>query len=360
MIVTGIDVENFRAFSKAHIDLDRGVNRLVGPNGVGKTTVLEAISISLTGMSFRTRLDRELIRYGQEYYRVELRADDVHGGHHFFVASYGLGGGKVLKINGVERKWRSSGVTRPYVQVFYPDKLELVKGAPVKRRAHIDRFIEALWPSRSDLRMRYRKALVQRNTILQSISGAIRHEEVDAWDREIAVLGMEIINNREEAIRLIDGLVGSKSNSIGMNGALSVEYRPSLNVVGCDEYADQLKACRQRDTMAGYTTKGPHRDEIRLIHNGKDLARFGSQGEQRLALLSLLFSEGDILNEVSGHSCLLLLDDVMSELDGERRKTLLGELKKYSQVVITSAIVDENEVDEEAGFCQVLGKGLSL
>ncbi|MBJ7472776.1 MAG: DNA replication and repair protein RecF, partial [Solirubrobacteraceae bacterium] len=310
-----------------------------GPNGAGKTNLLESIVLAATGRSWRTRTDRELVRHGEDAGRSELHfADSVGSNHKISLTVYRgsaerqhvLDGGKV-----------ELGAPRPLVVVFAPDRLSLVQGSPQGRRGHVDQLVAALWPSRNAARAEYSRALAQRNALLHR-GGA---PAMDAWELELARHGVALRAARQQAIDALSTGFTDLAVDLGITGRPSLAYRPADATEDVESLARLFAERRDRDRERGFTTVGPHRDEILLRRDDRDLRSFGSQGEQRLAVLALLLTERSLITEVRGSPPLALLDDVGSELDPGRRRRLVTEVCRYGQVVIATTSANELGTD---------------
>jgi DNA replication and repair protein RecF len=231
---------------------------------------------------------------------------------------------------------------RPALEVFLPDRLALVKGPPSVRRAHLDRLVEALWPARAESRRRYGRALAQRNALLGRIrAGSAPADSLDAWDAELAAAGCDLAEARRHAIEVLGPEFVASASELGLPGDASLHYAPRADATTPEELEAQLAERRAGDLARGFTGHGPHLDEIHLEARGRALRRYGSQGEQRTALLALLFAERRALLEARKAPPLMLLDDVMSELDPDRRALLASRLAEgKGQAVITATEVD--------------------
>jgi DNA replication and repair protein RecF len=218
--------------------------------------------------------------------------------------------------------------------VFLPERLELVRGGPSLRRAHLDQFAAALHPALSDLRSRYARALAQRNALVArpSVAAGI----LDPWDAELARLGWELMQERARACAILAGPFARFVSELGLPERAELAYRPRSHAVSADELRAELAERHAADLQRGFTAHGPHRDELLLAHGGRPLRTFGSQGQQRVGLLALLLAEREVLLEARGRPPLLLLDDVMSELDAERRLRLAELLRGGGQALITA------------------------
>jgi DNA replication and repair protein RecF len=226
---------------------------------------------------------------------------------------------------------------RPLVSVFLPDRLELVKGPPALRRSHLDALVAALWPSRVETRRLYSRALAQRNALLGRLrSGRGSRASLGAWDLELARHALALRDDRARAVTYLDARFAAVAAELGLLGTAKLRYRPRSEAATPDELAAELAARVDSDLERGFTGHGPHRDELLLLRDGRELRVYGSQGEQRLALLALLLAERAALEEERGAPPLLLLDDVMSELDADRRERLVERIGGAGQSVITS------------------------
>jgi DNA replication and repair protein RecF len=230
--------------------------------------------------------------------------------------------------------------SRPPVAVFSPDRLALVKGPPAERRAHIDRFLAARWPARGDLRRRFGQALAQRNALLARLAaGHAAAAALDVWDATLAAAAAALIAARSEATDELSEPFTAAAAELGLDGEGTIEYAPRA-----EGEAEAIRAGlaerRAADLRLGRSSWGPHLDEIKLGIDGRSLRRYGSQGQQRIALLALLFAERDALRRARRLAPLLLLDDVMSELDPGRRERLVEHLAADGQTLITAAAED--------------------
>ena len=337
MDVTRIELRSFRNHEQLTIDLAPGLNFLVGPNGSGKTSVVEALHVGCTGRSFRTSTEREMVRFGAALARVVLAYRGVAGAHLIEVVLQ-PGAPKLIRRDGTTVSALKPDPAIPRVCAFAPDHLELVKGAAGVRRAHLDELVMALWPARRAARLAYAKALSQRNSLLgRARAGAASESALGAWDRELARHGIELMRHRSEAVGLLTDHFTAHADGLGLPGPGTVTYRPRSRATEPAELEEELRDRLESDLERGFTTHGPHRDDIVLRAADRDLRRYGSQGQQRLALLSLLLSERDAMRAAHGALPVLLLDDVMSELDPTRRHSLLDLLSTAGQTLITTA-----------------------
>jgi len=339
--VVAVEMRDFRTYARGDARLGGGLTVVHGPNGAGKSNLLEALYFGCTARSPRTRSDRELIRFGARATRVVVSLRDGEQAHELAVgyaaASPGAVAVKRMTADGAQVERLLDVEQRPLISVFMPDRLELIKGPPALRRAHLDQVIAAIWPARAATRREYSHVLAQRNALLARIrAGRASRETISTWDRELATRAIALRNDREQAIALLAGPFAERATQLGCAGAPTLEYRPRSRARDADELVAELQERLASDLERGFSGHGPHRDELAAVRDGRELRVYGSQGEQRLALLALLLAERAVLARERGRTPLMLLDDVMSELDGERRELLARELSTGGQSVIAT------------------------
>lgn len=336
MLIRSVNLRDFRSWAAARFDIGPQLTVVAGPNGSGKTNLLEGIYFGCTGRSCRTSQERRVIGHGAPVARVELEVDADGTAHHLSVALE-RGKTKVSKVDGAQVESIASSESRPLVIVFMPDRLSIITGEPSGRRAHLDQLATALYPARADLRQSYNRILSQRNALISAArSGSSSIESLDAWDSQLAKAGCELTLARSAAIGAVGKEASAIADELGLSGCLSVDYRASTAVDGEDAFLADLLSRRTTDLERGFTTAGPHRDDLRFTRDSRDLRHEGSQGEKRLALLALLLAERKAIGESRSHSPLLLLDDVMSELDARRRSLLTERVVGDGQCLITA------------------------
>ncbi len=336
MRVERIALRDFRSYEGAELTLGPGLTIVYGANGAGKTNLLEALYFGCTARSFRTTNDRNLVRFGAGATRVVVSGSDRDGPHELAVG-FEPGEPKRLLSDGAPVERMTDVEHRPLASVFSPDRLELIKGMPGVRRAHLDQLVVAMWPARAATRRAYNEALAQRNALLGRVrAGRSSSDALLPWNLALAEAGVQLTADRAGAVeRIADGFA-RRAGELGVNGEATVSYRPRSRADSAAELAAELADRLDADLARGYTTHGPHRDELLLARDGRELRSFGSQGEQRLALLALLLAERDALAAERSHPPLMLLDDVMSELDLARRERLADELRRGGQSVVTT------------------------
>ena len=345
MLVTAIEAKPLRSLDRVRVELEPGIVSVIGPNGTGKTNLVEALYFALTGRSFRTSDRRDLIPFGGSLARAEATIRDEDGVEHKLLASVSRAEGRRHLLDGEAASPATIARKRPPVAVFAPDRLTLVKGPPAERRAHLDGFIAARWPARLELRKRYGQAIAQRNALLSRLgAGYGSPEDLRIWDTGLADAAAPLVEARTEAVAELAVPFAAAATELGLEDA-ALEYAPRAAGTA-EEIRAGLEERRDQDIRLGRSSWGPHLDELKLLTAGRSLRRFGSQGQQRAALLALLFAERAVLLEARRVTPLLLLDDVMSELDPTRRDLLVGRLGDGGQVMITAA--DEESVPEPA------------
>jgi DNA replication and repair protein RecF len=301
----------------------------VGPNGAGKTNLLESLHVGTQGFSPRTRSDAQLVRFGESAARVALRGARGDAPVEAEVVLR-LGEAKRARLNGAPLRAAEQLRGELATLVFTPDRLAVVKGGPAVRRAYFDRVLGRLAPARAALPAEYGAAVAQRNAALRRVAaGFSSREAVEPWTAQVAELGTQLVAARRETLALLEPGFAERAGELGLPGAaLGYDAEPPT--------AEALEARYDRDLERGATGLGPHLDDVGVLSDRRDLRSFGSQGEQRLAVLSLLLAEAELLADRRGLPPLLLLDDVLSELDPARRGILAERIALRGQTLVTS------------------------
>jgi DNA replication and repair protein RecF len=337
MLVTEVGARPLRSLENVEVSLAEGITTILGENGTGKTNLLEALYFALTGRSFRSSDRRDLIPFGAPLARAEARVCDEDGVECRFLASVSRAEGRRHLLDGAAVDSAGALRRRPPIAVFSPDRIALVKGPPAERRAHLDRFLAARWPSRSELRRRFGQVLAQRNAqVARVATGVAPPADLDSWDMAFAEAAAPLVQARAEAAAELADPFSEAAGELGLQGVAALAYAPRAEGRAAELLAG-LAQRRESDLGLGRSGWGPHLDELRLTLDAHPLRRFGSQGQQRLALLALLFAERAALEAAGRTPPLLLLDDVMSEIDPPRRSLLTERLEGPGQTLITAA-----------------------
>jgi DNA replication and repair protein RecF len=351
--VTSVQLREFRTYARAEAHFAEGLTVLHGANGAGKSNLLEALYFGCTGHSQRTRSERELVRFGAKATRVTVRLSS-EGRKHELSVGFQSGLPKHMTADGARVERLTEVEQRPLVSVFSPDRLDLLKGVPAVRRAHLDQLVAALWPSRAATRRDYSRALAQRNALIAGIrSSRASRASLPSWDQELARHALALREDRQSVVSMLTVPFAERAVQLGCSGEPRLEYRPRSDAADATEFVAELQAHLSSDIERGFSTHGPHRDELAIQHDGRELRSYGSQGEQRLALLALLLAEREVIAHERDHMPLMLLDDVMSELDITRRELLSRELCDGGQSVIATTDLSHVPGAGEAGVARL-------
>jgi DNA replication and repair protein RecF len=352
--VLTVSLRDFRTYRDAEASLGPDLTVVSGPNGAGKTNLLEAIYFGSVGRSPRTTNEREVVRFGAKAARVVVRCEAEDGPHELSVG-FEPGQPKRLRVDGATVERLLDAPERPLVSVFLPDRLDLIKGPPALRRAHLDQLVAALWPARVQTRRSYMQALAQRNALIGRVrTGAGSRTSLSSWDAHLSEHGIALMRDRGAAVEIIAGGFARVGRELGLEDELALSYRPRSQATTTDELRDELGARVEQDLERGFTGHGPHRDELAMRLGGRDLRAFGSQGQQRLGLLALLLAEREAIAEQRSAPPVMLLDDVMSELDRARRSALIDLLRGGGgQSVITTTDLEHVPGASEEGVARL-------
>ncbi len=301
----------------------------MGPNGAGKTNLLESLHVGTQGFSPRTRADAQLVRFGEGSGRVGLNGDRGAAALELEV-TIELGEGKRAKLNGAPLRTAEQLRAEVATLVFTPDRLAVVKGGPAIRRAYFDRALGRLAPARALLSAEYGAVIAQRNAALRRVaSGYSSGDALVPWTEQVATLGRSLVESRSEVVAWLAPGFSERAEELGLPAARMVYDGEPPTV-------EALEARLDRDLERGATGLGPHLDDIVLMSGSRDLRSFGSQGEQRLTVLALLLAEAELIADRRGFPPLLLLDDVLSELDPDRRRVLAEHVLGVGQTLVTA------------------------
>jgi DNA replication and repair protein RecF len=288
---------------------------VTGPNGAGKTNLLEALHVGTQGFSPRARNDAQLVRFGAEHARIRLEGESAGTAFRAEVA-LGVREPKRARLNGAQLSSAEQLRLELRTLVFTPDRLGVVKGAPATRRAYLDRALGRLFPARAGLPSEYAAAVGQRNAALRRLAaGVSTREALDPWTETVASLGHALVGARRDTVALLAPEFTAIAARLGVAAATMSYESPAPTI-------EELQARLARDLERGLTGAGPHLHDIELQAGDRELRHYASQGEQRVAVLSLVLAEAEAIGSRTGVPPLVLLDDVLSELDGDRRLAL--------------------------------------
>lgn len=363
MYIEQLEFENFRNLEDGKILPGKGINVIWGNNAQGKTNLLEAVWLFTGGHSFRGNKDSELPRLegGANASGARLTARFFSGCREQNAILKIEKGRRSCVINGVEKKTGSALVGKLCAVIFSPEHLQLIKDGPQKRRAFLDGAICQIKPSYAKALAGYNRALAQRNTLIKDI---FRYPELkdtmDIWNERLVQFGTLVAGERIRYLEKLAPKAAEIYRGISKDREkLCVRYESSFfqnpETMG-EEFLEALKKAEKTDLKLGYTSVGPHRDDMELTLGGLSARTYGSQGQQRSVVLALKLSEADILEEASGEPPLVLLDDVMSELDRERQDYLLNHLSGR-QIFITCCSPETVNLMEK-GEAVYIEKGL--
>ncbi len=333
MRIKTIRVQNFRTHSDSLYDISPDVTLFTGANGSGKTSLVEAVRIALLGSSFRGT-DAEILQYDTPWWRIDIQADVQHRTVKY---DHSRQSSKKQFIVDEKTSYRLSPSSKYPVVLFEPDDLRLLQGSPSRRREFIDRFIAQVNPLYLPLLRKYDRALKQRNAMLKS--PVVTRDDLFVWDISIGEYGAEIIEQRIRYIEMLNAALSMTYNTIAQSGdVVSVHYSHTIIDNIKQRIISELHARMERDKLLGYTSIGPHRDDVLFRFNAMPATSVASRGEVRSTVLALKFLEVDMITQMTDLQPIILLDDVFGELDSDRQMHLST---KFSgkQIIMTSASV---------------------
>ena len=338
MIIESIELKNYRNYDKLHMDFSHGTNILYGDNAQGKTNILEAIYVCATTKSHRGSKDKEIIQFDRDesHIKLNVRKRDVPYRIDMHLKKNRAKG---VAVNGVPIKKASELFGIVNVFFFSPEELKLIKNGPAERRRFIDLELCQLNKLYVHSLVQYNKIVTQRNKLLKDIMFRPDYEEtLDIWDMQLVQYGREVIRCREAFVGQLNDLIGGIHRQLsGEKESLHISYEPNVTV---DMFEDTLRKSRPSDLKQRPTLTGPHRDDLCFIINEIDIRRFGSQGQQRTAALSLKLAEIELVKKIVNDYPILLLDDVLSELDGSRQNHLLSGINHIQTMITCTGLED--------------------
>ena len=323
-----IKLQNFRSHRNIDINFNKGITLITGLNGSGKTSILEAIYINLNGSLFRGAYI-DIVNHNSDWWRVDIINNSNTTRSVLFDSSKSIGRRKFIIDNKVS--YRLSQNNKFPIVLFEPDDLLLINGSPSRRRLFIDNLICQLNPNYKSILNKYDRALKQRNNLLKNVNA--KKDELFVWDLLISDYGYIIIKNRVKYINLLETKLSKIYNSISnTNDMININYSHNISN---QKLLNDLNNSHTKDKLSGSTSIGPHRHDVIVLFNNKPANTTASRGEIRSIILSLKFLEVKIIEDILNTKPIILLDDVYSELDENRRNKLINNVVDY-QVIMTN------------------------
>ena len=346
MIIKRFCAESFRNIEKCNIEFSPGVNLIHGKNAEGKTNAIEGLYIFSRGKSFRAREDKELVSFGKDGFHISIEYQDKNGNESLEYSLFGRE--RRRKKNGYRISKVTDMIGNFRTVLFFPDDLGLVKMGPDERRSFLNVAISQCYPSYLKFYSDYKSALDNRNSILKNASKGLYYDrrELEAWSFMMAEYASDIYLFRKNYVKKLEYCAKSVMNDISLGKEeISLSYKCDIEDSSDKEevkslYREKLTSNLEREKNVGQSLYGVHRDDLEIIINGKAARYFASQGQQRSAVLSLKLAEGEVSREICGEYPVFLFDDVLSELDEDRRKYILNG-NGERQIIITSCESDE-------------------
>ena len=338
MIIESIELKNYRNYKELHMEFNQGTNILYGDNAQGKTNILEAVYVCCTSKSHKSAKDRDIIRFNQDesHIKLQIRKNNVPYRIDMHLKKNKPKG---IAINGVPIRKASELFGIANVVFFSPEDLNIIKNGPSERRRFIDMELCQLNKLYVHSLVQYNKVLLQRNKLLKELFFRPEYEEtLDVWDMQLIQYGEKIIERRREFINRVNEIISYIHKKLtGEREEIQVIYEPSNGSLALEQV---LLKNRERDIRIKSTSAGPHRDDICFMVEGLDIRRYGSQGQQRTAALSLKLSEIELVKQAANDTPVLLLDDVLSELDKHRQNYLLDSINDIQTLITCTGVED--------------------
>ena len=338
MYISSLELADFRNIASLHMEFSQGTNILYGENAQGKTNILESMYMLSTTKSHRGVRDRDMIRFGVE--EAHIRSQIMKGGlDHRIDMHLRKNKSKGIAIDGQRIRKASELIGLLHIVFFSPEDLGIVKNGPAERRRFMDMELCQLDAAYLHDLNQYNKTVENRNRLLRDMyQFPDLQDTLGVWDAQLVSYGRRIIESRRRFIEDLNHIVGEIHGKLSGNREhLVIQYEPNTEA---DELEEKLLRNRERDIRMKMTSTGPHRDDFSFMDGETDLRRYGSQGQQRTCALSLKLSEIDLVKRIIGHSPVLMMDDVLSELDSGRQNYLLGTIGGI-QTFITCTGLDE-------------------
>lgn len=330
-MINSVTLKNYRSYTEGSFEFGDGVTIIIGPNASGKTNLLESVYLVATGLGFRSS-DKDLIAEGSEWCRI----DSLTGGDTRVIkltASLPRTQ-KVIELNDTKKSRLSFDESIPVV-LFEPDDARIIGGSPERRRLYIDTLLSSISPGYKKHLASYKRALKQRNNLLK---GPLHEASLFAWNTVLARHAQEVVMSRIEAIDKINERITPIYSALAStNSSVEISYESNLPFNNyLQAYLHRLERSVNIDRERGFTSTGPHRDDLQILLNGKVAGDFASRGESRSITLALKTIELEMVADHRNQKPILLLDDVFSELDGARRRMLTQTIGQYQSIITTT------------------------
>lgn len=340
MIVESLKLQNYRNYEYLNMNFDEKINIIYGDNAQGKTNILESMYVCATSKSHRGSKDREIIRFDNDesHIKVNVKKNDMNYRIDMHLKK---NKSKGIAVNGIpiKRAVELFGILN--IVFFSPEDLNIIKNGPSERRRFIDMELSQLDKIYLDCLINYNKVVNQRNSLLKEYAFSGREDiisSLDIWDMQLVKYGNDVIKSREKFVKEINDLVKSIHTKLsGDREQLEIIYEPCVKE---QDFESELVRVRDRDLKFKCTNIGPHKDDMCFLINGMDVRKYGSQGQQRTAALSLKLAEIELVKQIIHDTPVLFLDDVLSELDSRRQNFLLDSIGNI-QTMITCTGLDE-------------------
>lgn len=340
-------LNNFRNYEEEHVSFDEKINIFLGDNAQGKTNLIESLFVMSLGKSFRTSKDTDMIGFDKEFARIKtVLCDPSAAETEKEIEILYKKEGKIIRVQGIKLERSAELLEEVYIVVFSPEDLRIIKEGPENRRRFLDRELCQLKPVYYSTLGQYKRILKQRNALLRNRSK--EDPLLETYDEALAECGLRLTRERKGFVKRLQEISSGIHHTIS-EGREILEINYEGDFLKKEDQTEEktkeeilflLKKNREKDYFRGYTSAGPHKDDLSILINGTDTRQFGSQGQQRTAALAMKLAEIQLIRQETGKKAILLLDDVLSELD-DGRQTFLIEAMKEVQVFITATGIDD-------------------
>lgn len=354
MKINKLILTNFRNYEKLNLEFNENINIIYGDNAQGKTNIVEAVYYTSFGKSFRNRRDSEVVKFDKDYFNISIEYEKNHRSNDITVFYDRLKNNKRVLINGVTQKKLSSLYGKINIVIFKPEDINLIKDGPEKRRKFLNRLIGSISSEYINAVAKYYNILEQKNSTLKKYLEQVKNgKNIDELDFNlIEVLNEQLYNENIviynyrkryiEKLNLFIKLIHEKYIINKEKEELKIEYNSKLD--NPEKFKKDMKRNLKREIFLGYSSSGIHKDDMSIYLNGKEIQKYGSQGQQKSAILSLKIAEMEILKDEFKEEPILILDDFMSELDDKRINKFFSNIKDTQIIITTTKKIDIEEL----------------